>query len=60
MTVELDSLAELEPALEADGFFASEDAVARIYVGYRASEVGDAIVRSGQNGQRETLSYRSL
>src|SRR5437773_822413 len=28
--------------------------------GYRASEVGDAIVRSGQSGQRETLSYRSL
>ena len=28
--------------------------------GYRASEVGDAIVRSGQTGQRETVSYRSL
>src|SRR5438132_786323 len=28
--------------------------------GYRASEVGDAIVRSGQSGQRETISYRSL
>jgi len=28
--------------------------------GYRASEVGDAIVRSGQSGQRETVSFRSL
>jgi predicted dehydrogenase len=28
--------------------------------GYRASEVGDAIVRSGQSGQRETVAYRSL
>jgi predicted dehydrogenase len=28
--------------------------------GYRASEVGDAIVRSAQGGQRETVSYRSL
>jgi predicted dehydrogenase len=27
--------------------------------GYRASEVGDAIVRSGRSGQRETVSYRS-
>jgi predicted dehydrogenase len=27
--------------------------------GYRASEVGDAIVRSGQSGQREAVSYRS-
>jgi predicted dehydrogenase len=26
--------------------------------GYRASEVGDAIVRSGQSGKRETVSYR--
>jgi para-aminobenzoate synthetase component I len=43
MTVELDSLAELEPALAADGFFARDDAVARIYVGYRAS---DALRRS--------------
>jgi para-aminobenzoate synthetase component I len=43
MTVELDSLADLEPALAADGFFAREDAVARIYVGYRAS---DALRRS--------------
>src|SRR5712691_7959677 len=28
--------------------------------GYRASEVGDGIVRSGQSGQRETLAFRSL
>ncbi len=44
MTVELDSLAELEPALAADGFFAREDAVARVFIGYRAS---DALRRSG-------------
>ncbi len=28
--------------------------------GYRASEVGDAIVRSGRSGRRESLTYRSL
>jgi hypothetical protein len=28
--------------------------------GYRASEVGDAILRSGQTGQREQVRYRSL
>jgi predicted dehydrogenase len=28
--------------------------------GYRAAEVCDAIVRSGQSGSRETLTYRSL
>jgi len=28
--------------------------------GYRASEVGDAIVRSGRTGKRETVAYRSL
>ena len=28
--------------------------------GYRASEVCDAIVRSGETGARETNSYRSL
>src|SRR6476469_4145361 len=28
--------------------------------GYRAAEVCDAIVRSGETGQRETVSYRSL
>ena len=43
MTVELDSLAELEPALRADGFFARDHGVARVYIGYRAS---DALRRS--------------
>jgi para-aminobenzoate synthetase component 1 len=38
VTVELESLAELEPALRADGFFARDDLVARVYVGYRASD----------------------
>ena len=33
MTVELDSLADLEPALTADGFFGMKGVVARIYVG---------------------------
>jgi predicted dehydrogenase len=28
--------------------------------GYRAAEICDAIVRSGESGRRETLSYRSL
>jgi predicted dehydrogenase len=28
--------------------------------GYRASEVCDAIVRSGRTGRRETVSYRTL
>jgi predicted dehydrogenase len=28
--------------------------------GYRASEVGDAILRSSTSGQRETLAYRTL
>jgi para-aminobenzoate synthetase component 1 len=37
VTVELDSLAELEPALRADGFFEGE-ATARVYVGYRCSD----------------------
>jgi predicted dehydrogenase len=27
--------------------------------GYRAAEVADAIVRSGETGMRETLSYRT-
>jgi para-aminobenzoate synthetase component I len=39
LTVELESLAELEPALEAEGFFGREDdVVARVYVGFRASD----------------------
>jgi para-aminobenzoate synthetase component 1 len=44
MTVELDSLADLEPALASDGFFARDDVVARVYVGYRSS---DGLRRSG-------------
>jgi para-aminobenzoate synthetase component 1 len=35
---ELAALADLEPALAADGFFAEHDAVAHVYVGYRASD----------------------
>jgi para-aminobenzoate synthetase component I len=39
LTVELESLAELEPALEAEGFFGrDDDVVARVYVGFRASD----------------------
>jgi para-aminobenzoate synthetase component 1 len=38
VTVELQSLAELEPALEAEGFFGRDDVVARVYVGFRASD----------------------
>jgi para-aminobenzoate synthetase component I len=38
VTVELDSLAELEPALRADRFFDRDDLVARVYIGYRAGE----------------------
>ena len=45
MTVELGSLAELEPALRADGFFDSNGRVARVYVGYRAT---DPLRRSGR------------
>jgi len=45
VTVELDSLTELEPALRADGFFDSDDRVARVYIGYRAT---DALRRSGR------------
>jgi para-aminobenzoate synthetase component 1 len=43
VTVELGSLAELEPALRADGFFKASDRVARVYIGYRAT---DALRRS--------------
>jgi len=45
VTVELGSLAELEPALQADGFFDADDRVARVYIGYRAT---DALRRSGR------------
>jgi para-aminobenzoate synthetase component 1 len=39
LTVELDALADLEPSLEADGFFGHDDVVAHVYVGYRCSDV---------------------
>jgi para-aminobenzoate synthetase component I len=38
LTVELDTLADLEPALAADGFFDRDDVVARVFVGYRDSD----------------------
>jgi para-aminobenzoate synthetase component 1 len=39
VTVELDALAELEPALRSEGFFdRDDDVVARVYVGYRCSD----------------------
>src|SRR5213075_1132514 len=38
LTVELESLRELEPALAAEGFFGREGVVAHVYVGYRASD----------------------
>ena len=44
MTVELDTLAELEPALVAEGFFSRDDVVAHVYVGYRCS---DSLRRTG-------------
>jgi para-aminobenzoate synthetase component I len=50
VTVELDSPAELEPALEADGFFGRRDVVARVYVGYACS---DALRRSGRAAPSE-------
>ena len=37
MKLELESVAELEPALEELGFFGRDDVVARVYVGYRCS-----------------------
>jgi para-aminobenzoate synthetase component 1 len=39
VTVELAALADLEPALQADGFFGRDDVVAHVYVGYRTSGV---------------------
>jgi para-aminobenzoate synthetase component I len=38
MTVELESVADLEPALTAEGFFERDDVFAHVYVGYRASD----------------------
>jgi para-aminobenzoate synthetase component I len=37
LTVELESLADLEPALAAEGFFGRDDVFAHVYVGYRDS-----------------------
>jgi para-aminobenzoate synthetase component 1 len=37
--LELDSPSQIEPALQAEAFFGREDVVARVYVGYRCSEV---------------------
>jgi para-aminobenzoate synthetase component I len=48
--LELDSAAELEPALVAEGFFGRDDVVARVYVGYGCS---DAMRRSGLPGPPE-------
>jgi para-aminobenzoate synthetase component I len=39
VTVELAALAELEPALAEEGFFGRDDVVARVYIGYGASDV---------------------
>jgi para-aminobenzoate synthetase component I len=36
--VELDAVGELEPFLEAEGFFGRDDVVARLFVGHRASD----------------------
>ena len=38
MIVELDSPGQLEPALQADGFFGRDDVVAGVYIGYRCSD----------------------
>jgi para-aminobenzoate synthetase component 1 len=38
VTVELGSIAELEAALRADSFFDQENAVARVYIGYGATD----------------------
>jgi para-aminobenzoate synthetase component I len=38
VTVELAALSELEPALAGEGFFGRDDVVARVYVGYRATD----------------------
>jgi para-aminobenzoate synthetase component I len=50
VTVELETLAELEPALAGEGFFERDDLVARVFVGYRAS---DALRRSGVSAPPE-------
>jgi para-aminobenzoate synthetase component I len=44
LTIELDTLSDLEPALAADRFFDRSDVVARVYVGFRCS---NGLRRSG-------------
>jgi para-aminobenzoate synthetase component 1 len=44
MTIELETLDELEPMLEAEGFFGSDGLVAQVYLGYRCS---DSLRRGG-------------
>ena len=57
MTVELDTLAELEPALEDDGFFGRDDLVARVYVGYRES---DRLRRTGTTAPPEPCALPAV
>jgi para-aminobenzoate synthetase component 1 len=57
VTVELGSLAELEPALRADGFFGSDDRAARVYIGYRATE---ALRRSAQPAPPEPCNLPAV
>jgi para-aminobenzoate synthetase component I len=38
LTIELQSLADLEPALEAEGFFGRDGVFAHVYIGYGASD----------------------
>ncbi|HEX6789333.1 MAG TPA: anthranilate synthase component I family protein [Gaiellaceae bacterium] len=57
MTVELGSLAELEPALRSDGFFDSDDRVARVYIGYGAT---DGLRRSGRAAPPEPCALPAV
>jgi para-aminobenzoate synthetase component 1 len=58
MTVELDSIAELEPALSAEGFFdGPPERVAHVYVGYRCS---DSLRRSGNPAPAEPCPLPAL
>ena len=43
--IELDAIADLEPALEAEGFFGRDRVVAHVYLGYRA---GDGLRRESR------------
>ena len=57
MTVELDTLSDLEPALAADGFFDRSDVVARVYVGFRCS---DGLRRSGATAPPEPCALPAV